>query len=110
MQLGAGEIVSGISPAHHRTRSFPMREWLQRAEPESNLAALFEPLYDFVDDLVGCLVDADRDGIFVRRWFLQRGELAVEEARRHEVAAAVGDAGGDQLLAALGVEQRHARP
>ena len=47
---------------------------------------LIEPTQDIRKDGIQWLVDIDGDGQFIRAWRLKRGELAVEQACRHEMA------------------------
>ena len=50
--------------------------------------------FGFGDDIIGCAVDVERDRRFIGTGHFQRGELAVEQRGRHEMALAVGDAAG----------------
>ena len=45
---------------------------------------------DLVGDLTGRRSDIDHQGILVRRRVLQRIDLALQQARRHEMAVAAG--------------------
>src|ERR1700761_2580689 len=65
---------------------------------------------DLGDDLLGCAADLDHDRPLVGRRLLERGELAVEQADRHEVLVARGHALVDQLLRAPEIDQPHLRP
>src|SRR6185295_4767900 len=53
---------------------------------------------DVIDDFFDRRIDRYRDRPFVRSRPLQRLELAGEQARRHKVPLARGEAGGDQIL------------
>ena len=53
----------------------------------------------------GCRLDRDDDRIFVRSRLLERFELAVQQASRHEVLMPGGDAARDQGLVTLEIDQ-----
>ena len=60
---------------------------------------------DLRHDLARLRLDRDDDGIFVRSRFLQRFELAVKQASRHEMLMAGGDTACDQRLVTLEIDQ-----
>src|SRR5262249_29882714 len=60
---------------------------------------------DLLGDLAGRWADVDRQRIFVRSWFLQGIDLTLQQARRHEVAAALRQMFGHSLLAAAKIDQ-----
>ena len=53
----------------------------------------------------GWRLDRDDDGIFIRARLLQRFELAVKQASRHEMLVPCGDTARDQLLIAFKINQ-----
>ena len=57
------------------------------------------------DDLLRSRLDRDDHRIFVRTRFLQRLELAVQQAWRHEMLVARGEAAGNQRFVALEIDQ-----
>ena len=60
-----------------------------------------EFLHDRLDNFAGMRNDGNDDRPFVRLGRLQRLELAVEQARRHEMIGACGDPLRDQVAVAL---------
>ena len=57
------------------------------------------------DDFVRPRLDRDNDWIFIWSRFLQRLELTVKQALRHEMLMTGSDAACDQLLIALEIDQ-----
>src|SRR5262249_648704 len=60
-------------------------------------------------DLARLRLDRDNDRPLVGPRLLERGELAPQQARRHEMSMPHGHAAGDQLLASLEVDQANVR-
>ena len=69
-----------------------------------------EQANDLLGDLAGGRADVDNQRIFVRSGFLQRIDLALQQARRHEVAAAPRQMLGHDIAAAAKIDQPYFRP
>ena len=63
-----------------------------------------------LNDFARMRSDRDRDRPFVGGRLLERGELAVEQLRRHEMIGARGDAARDEILIALEIDQPDVLP
>ena len=59
---------------------------------------LFKLAHDFVDDLGWSAADVDGDRMLIRRGFLQRRKLAVEQGHRHEVLVPSRHAPVDEVV------------
>src|SRR5258708_1433416 len=61
----------------------------------------FQLPHDLADDLAWQRTDIDGDRPLIRRRFLERGELVVEQGRRHEMALPSRHALADQVARAF---------
>jgi hypothetical protein len=68
-----------------------------------------EPRHGVVDDLGHRSVDVDDDARLIGTEGLERGELRIEQARRHEVTGASLGAGGEHVTASVEVHEPHLR-
>src|SRR6266571_2631716 len=77
------------------------------AHPTARRLRKFQRRDDLVDDIARARLDRGGDRALVGTGLLQGLELAVQQARRHEVTVAGGHASRDQRLAALQIDETY---